>query len=113
MVTYEVAEGRATITGVDISNTFDRKMAAIAELKTGNRRYAIQAKERLVVAGRSTDLLSEIDESSTIGLVRAFVEELATAVGAKHGYSLGEEFNHLGTGGGIPEHIREKARTGN
>jgi hypothetical protein len=98
---------------VDISNTFDRKIAAIAELKTGNWRYAVQTRERLVAAGRSADLLREINEGSTLGLVRAFVEELSSAVGGKYGYRFGEEFNHLGTGGGIPEHIREQARPGN
>lgn len=109
----EGGEGRATIKGVDIGNTFDRKLAAIAELKTGNRRYALQTKERLAAAGRPAELLNEITESSTLGLVRAFVEELAAAVGGKHGFRFGEEFNHLGTGGGIPEHIREQARPGN
>ena len=109
----EGGEDGATIKGVDIGNTFDRKMAAIAELKTGNLRYAVQTKERLVAAGRSADLLREINERSTLGLVRAFVEELAAAVGAKYGFQFAEEFNHLGTGGGIPEHIREQARPGN
>ena len=109
----EGGESRATIKGVDISNTFDRKMAAIAELKTGNRRYAVQTRERLAAAGRSGDLLSEINENSTLGLVRAFVEELSAAVGGKYGFRFGEEFNHLGTGGGIPEHIREQARPSN
>jgi LmbE family N-acetylglucosaminyl deacetylase len=109
----EGGEDRATIKGVDIGNTFDRKMAAIAELKTGNLRYAVQTKQRLVAAGRSADLLREINERSTLGLVRAFVEELGAAVGAKHGFQFAEEFNHLGTGGGIPQHIREQARPGN
>ncbi|HSH15675.1 MAG TPA: hypothetical protein VLD18_06565, partial [Verrucomicrobiae bacterium] len=67
----------------------------------------------LASAGRTSGLLREISESSTLGLVRSFVEELAAAVGGKHGYTFGEEFNHLGTGGGIPEHIREKARPAN
>jgi len=109
----EGGEGRATIKGVDVGGTFERKLAAIAELKTGNRRYALQTKERLAAAGRSPDLLGEIDERSTLGLVRAFVEELATTIGGKYGYRLGEEFNYLGSGRGIPEHIREKARAQN
>jgi hypothetical protein len=36
----EGGEGRAQFKGVDIGATFDRKVRAILELKTGNHRYA-------------------------------------------------------------------------
>jgi LmbE family N-acetylglucosaminyl deacetylase len=42
-------------------------------------------------------------------LSEMFVDELARAIGAKHGFRYGEEFNYVGPGQAIPAHIREKA----
>jgi LmbE family N-acetylglucosaminyl deacetylase len=99
----EGGEGKADMQHVDITATFDRKLQAILELKTSNHRYAVETKERLERAGRP------ITEESTVELVRAYVEELAETTGKKHGVRYGEEFNHLGRPGGIPEHILEHA----
>ena len=95
---------------VDITKTFSRKAAAIEELETANRRYALQVKQRLELAGRPSPLLREINPASTKALIRAYVEELAETIGRKHGFRYGEEFNYHGRGAAIPEYIRERAR---
>jgi LmbE family N-acetylglucosaminyl deacetylase len=95
---------------VDITKTFNRKAAAIEELGTANRRYAVQVKQRLELAGRPSPLLREINPASTKALIRAYVEELAETIGRKHGFRYGEEFNYHGRGSAIPEYIRERAR---
>ena len=106
----EGGEGKADMQNVDITATFDRKLRAILELKTSNRRYATETKERLEKASRPSPQLRAITEESTAELVRAYVEELAETVGNKHGVHYGEEFNHLGRPGGIPEHLLEHAK---
>jgi len=105
----EGGEGQAHLQTVDISGTLDRKMRAILELKTSNRRYALQTKQRLDRAGRPSPQLARVDEESAGALVRAYVEELAETIGRKQGFRYGEEFNHLRRLGEIPEHLREKA----
>src|SRR4051812_115776 len=42
---------------VDITKTFNRKVAAIEQLETANRRYAVQVKQRLELAGGPSPLL--------------------------------------------------------
>jgi LmbE family N-acetylglucosaminyl deacetylase len=106
----EGGEGKADMQSVDITATIDRKLRAILELKTSNRRYAVETRSRLEKAGRPSALLRTISEESAAELVRAYVEELAATVGQKHGVRYGEEFNHLGRAGGIPEHILERAK---
>ena len=51
-----------------------------------------------------------INRSTVAALIRAYATELAETIGAKHGFRYGEEFNYHGTGAGIPEYIREKAK---
>lgn len=106
----EGGEGQAQLRHVDIASTFDRKVRAILELKTSNRRYAFHTRERLELAGRPPELLRELNENSTAQLIRSYVEELAQTVGAKHGLRYSEEFNYLGRTTGLPAHIRERAR---
>src|SRR5262245_49468117 len=106
----EGGEGTARLESVDVSVTLDRKLRAILELKTSNRRYALETSHRLEKAGRPSALLRAIDDKSTAALVRAYVEELAETVGKKHSFRYGEEFNHLGRAGGIPEHILERTK---
>ena len=101
----EGGEGTAQMRNVDIAGTLDRKVRAILELKTSNRRYAVQTMQRLAKAGRDA-----VNEESAAELVRAYVLELAETVGRKNNLRYGEEFNYLGRSGGIPEHIRERAR---
>jgi LmbE family N-acetylglucosaminyl deacetylase len=95
---------------IDITKNFDRKAAAIEELETANRRYAIQVKQRLELAGHPSPLLREINPATTKALIRAYVEELAETIGRKHGFRYGEEFNYHGRGNPIPDYIRERAR---
>jgi LmbE family N-acetylglucosaminyl deacetylase len=106
----EGGEGKADMQNVDITATLDRKLRAILELKTSNHRYAVETRDRLEKAGRPSPPLRAISEESTVELVRAYVEELAETVGKKHNVRYGEEFNHLGWPGGIPEHILERAK---
>ena len=105
----EGGAGKAEFRGVDISGTFDRKLQAILALKTSNHRYAVQTKKRLELAGRPSHLLDRLDEAAIGNLARAFAEELAETIGARHGHRYGEEFNYLGVASGIPPYVLERA----
>jgi len=110
---YRTGEGGhdgAKFRPIDITRTFHRKVAAIEELETANRRYASQVKHRLDLAGRPSPLLREINLTSAKALIRAYAEELAETIGRKHGFHYGEEFNYHGRGSPIPEYIRERAK---
>jgi LmbE family N-acetylglucosaminyl deacetylase len=95
---------------VDITKAFNLKAAALEQLENANRRYAVQVKERLDLAGKPSPLLSVINRSTVAALIRAYAAELAETIGAKHGFRYGEEFNYHGPARGIPEYIREKAK---
>ena len=106
----EGGEGRASFKAVDISSTFAKKVRAVLELRTPNHRYARDTKRRLELAGRPSKLLDRLDERAVDSLTRAFLEELATTIGGKHGYGHAEEFNYLGSGPEIPAHVLDRAR---
>ena len=106
----EGGERRATLKAVDITQTMARKLNAIRMLTTSNKRYAVQTRQRLDLAGRTSSLLERLTPQAVEGLSRSFAEELAEAIGRKHGFRYAEEFNHLGQSRPIPAHIREKAR---
>ena len=106
----EGGEGSATMARVDITPVFDRKLSAILELKTSNRRYAVHTRERLDAAGRKHPQLAQVNDESAQALIRAYAEELAETIGKKHGFRYGEEFNHLRPERGIPEYLRERAK---
>ena len=96
---YRPGEGghnAAKFMPVDITKNFNKKAAAIQALRNRNHRYAVHTKARLEMAGKPLGLLSEITESSTRKLIRAFVKELAETIGKKHGFQYGEEFNYHG-----------------
>jgi LmbE family N-acetylglucosaminyl deacetylase len=110
---YRPGEGghqAAKFRPVDIGKHFNLKVAALEELETANRRYAVHVKQRLELAGRPSPLLQEITRASAKRLIRAYAEELATAIGRKHNFRYGEEFNYHGSGPGVPVHVRERAR---
>jgi LmbE family N-acetylglucosaminyl deacetylase len=110
---YRPGEGGhegAVLRPVDISKSFERKVAVLQQLETANRRYAMQVKQRLELAGRPSPLLLEINRGSINGLVRAYVEELAETIGKKHNFSYGEEFNYHGPGSRVPAHVMERAK---
>ena len=106
----EGGEARAEFVGVDIAKTFDRKLKAAAALETANAREHDVVALRLASAGRPPDLLARLRSDAPAGLARAFLQQMAEAVGARHGFTLAEEFNRLSPGGGLPDHIRERAR---
>jgi hypothetical protein len=110
---YRPGEGghnAAKFRPVDISKTFNLKVAALEELETANRRYAVHVKQRLEAAHRLSPLLREIDPASIKRLIRAYAEELAETIGKKHGFRYGEEFNYHGAGATVPAHVRERAK---
>ncbi len=99
---------------IDISATFQRKVESCLALGTANRAYATHVKQRLELMNKPSPLLREIDDASTAALARAWVEELARTIGAKHGFTYGEEFNYHGTAPGekrpLPPWILERAK---
>jgi len=110
---YRPGEGGhngARLEAIDVSKTMGRKMAAIRELKTGNRAYAEHARERLAAAGKTLT----VDEKTVDGLAEALAEELGVAIGGKHGFAFGEEFNYHGTAPGekrpLPPWVRERVK---
>lgn len=110
---YRPGEGGhqgARFQAFDISKTFDLKAAALQKLETANLRYATHVRQRLDQAGKPSPLLKEVNRRTAAELIRAYAEELATAIGQKHGFRYSEEFNYHGPGDPIPPHIREKAR---
>jgi LmbE family N-acetylglucosaminyl deacetylase len=110
---YRPGEGghnAAKFRPVDITKTFNLKVAALQKLETANRRYATQVKQRLELAGKPSPLLSAINLAAIGALIRAYAEELAQTIGSKHGFRYGEEFNYHGRGSRIPEHIRERVK---
>jgi LmbE family N-acetylglucosaminyl deacetylase len=110
---YRPGEGghnAAKFRPVDITKTFNLKVAALEKLETANRRYALEVKQRLDLARKPSPLLAEINRATISGLIRAYAEELAETIGKKHGFLYGEEFNYHGAGTAIPPHIRERAK---
>lgn len=94
----EGGEGQAVMKQVDIAAAFDKKLAALAEMKTTNDAWA---KELSLRSNRTVD---------GTALARAYATELAETTGGLHQMKYAEEFNHLRPVRGIPEHIREHAR---
>jgi len=110
---YRPGEGggpAAKFRAVDITATFARKVAALSELRTSNRAYALHVNEKLEAFGKPSPLLREVNEASAKALVRAYAEELAETIGKKHGFRYGEEFNYNGGGDAIPPHVMEHAK---
>jgi len=114
---YRPGEGghrSAKFMPVDITKNFNKKVAVIQELRNRNYRYAVHTKARLAMAGKPTTLLDEINKSSTGKLIRAYLKELAEAVGQKHGFDYGEEFNYHGRHWGgkseLPPWIQERVK---
>lgn len=94
----EGGEGPAVMKQVDIGGALDRKLAALAEMKTSNEAWAGELARR---SGRQLDATEH---------VRAYATEMAETVGARHQMRYAEEFNHLRPVAGIPAHVRERAK---
>lgn len=99
----EGGEENARFIGVDIGATFLAKKTAIGMLNTRNRARALEARARL------GDAFQPLDESVPRDLAESFVEDLARAVGARHGFRYAEEFNYVGPGQPLPPHALERA----
>lgn len=99
---------------VDISKTFSRKAEACLQLRTANRAYAEHVRQRLELANRPSALLRNLDAAAVDALAKSWIEELAATIGAKHGFTYGEEFNYHGTPPGekqpLPPWITERAK---
>jgi LmbE family N-acetylglucosaminyl deacetylase len=94
----EGGEGQAVMKQVDISRVLEKKLAALAEMKTSNDAWASELNRR---SGRKLDPAEH---------VRTFATEMAETVGSRHKMRYAEEFNHLRPVGGIPAHVRERAK---
>ncbi len=108
---YRPGEGghnSARFEPIDITKTFERKVEACLQLVTANRAYAEHVRKRLELMGKPPLAASESE------LMRAWLEQLATTIGAKHGFTQGEEFNYHGTAPGekrtLPPWITERAK---
>lgn len=95
----EGGEGQASMKQVDIGAVLAKKTEAILLLTTANEAWANTLRVRTGNKGLVT-----------AELVKAFVEELAQENGKRPGIGFAEEFNYLGSRGGLPEHVRERAR---
>ena len=93
---YRPGEGgdeKAQFRPVDITAVFEKKLEAILTLKTTNRVYASRTSRK----------------TSPDDFMRAYVEELASTIGRKHGFRYGEEFNYVGVEEGLPAHVKQRA----
>jgi LmbE family N-acetylglucosaminyl deacetylase len=79
----EGGSGRSRFVAIDITETLEHKLGALELLMTRNRRW---------VAGRA-GLRNDRDVNR---FVRAFAQEMAETIGAKHRLAVAEEFNHVG-----------------
>ena len=114
---YRPGEGghnAARFEAVDITKTFERKVEACLQLRTTNGAYAEHVRWRLEVMNRPSALLREVTDATVDALARSWLEELAGAIGAKHGFPRGEEFNYHGSPPGqrqsLPPWIMERAK---
>ncbi len=105
----EGGERNARLRATDITGAIEAKRTALAMLRTRNRQRAVAAKRRLQAAGRELKPFEMFDDGSVQRFVRAWVDELGAAIGRKHGYRFGEEFNYVGPGPEIPPHALERA----
>ena len=79
----EGGTGRSGFVAIDVTETMENKLGALELLLTHNRSW---------VAGH----VGLRPDSEVSAYVRAFATEMAEAVGSKHGFRYGEEFNHVG-----------------
>jgi len=96
---YRPGEGghnSARLEVIDTTKTFDRKVEAFLQLQTVNRAYAEHVRQRLEAANRPSPLLRNLNQDAVNTLARDWLEELAAAIGAKHGFARAEEFNYHG-----------------
>lgn len=92
---------------LDIAAVLPRKLQAVQALKTINRAFAMQLKERLDATGRRLPLLNTVDDASIAKLVEENVRGLAATAAAGSAFALAEEFHHAGAAYQIPSRYRK------
>ena len=105
---YRAGEGgeeNARFIGMDIGSTLVAKRTALGMLNTRNREWALEAHSRL----RNRERLEPLDQQAPRELAESFVEELARTIGVTHGFRFSEEFNYVGPGAPLPQHVLERA----
>lgn len=105
----EGGEQDAGLMAVDIGSVMETKVRAMQLMHTRNRVRAMETRLRLQAAGKPLSGLELLDESAVKELARAWVAELGKAIGAKHGFEYGEEFNYVGRGEELPPHVMRRA----
>ena len=105
----EGGEQNARLMAVDIGSVMETKVRAMQLMHTRNRVRAMETRVRLRTAGKPLGALELLDEGAVKELARAWLEELGKAVGAKHGFEYGEEFNYVGRGEDLPPHVMRRA----
>ncbi len=105
----EGGERNARLEAQDVGAQMEAKKTALAMLRTRNRQRAVETRMRLEAARRDIEPLRLLDERSVGALIRAWAEDLGKAIGQKHGFAYGEEFNYVGPGPDIPPHALERA----
>jgi hypothetical protein len=107
----EGGEQNAKLMAVDIESVMETKVRAMQLMHTRNRVRAIETRLRLEAAGKPLGGLELLDDGAVKEFARAWVGELGEAIGAKHGFVYGEEFNYVGPGAGedLPEHVMKRA----
>jgi LmbE family N-acetylglucosaminyl deacetylase len=105
----EGGEGGADLAVRDIEPQMIAKRMALAMLRTRNRAAVFEIRQRMAAAGRE-DPWPGAPEDKAGGLyIEAMMDELARAIGERHGLRYAEEFNHVGRGAPVPEHALERA----
>lgn len=106
----EGGEQNAKLMPVDITAVMEPKVRALQLLHTRNRLRAIETRVRLQAEGKPLGALELLDDGAVKTLARAWAEELAKTIGAKHGFAYGEEFNYVGPGEeDLPPHVLSRA----
>ncbi|MEZ5357150.1 MAG: PIG-L family deacetylase [Bryobacteraceae bacterium] len=92
---------------LDIAAVLPRKLRAVQALKTINRAFAMQIKERLDATGRRLALLDTVDDASIGKLVEENVRGLATVAAEGSAFGQAEQFHFAGVDYQIPSRYRK------
>ena len=79
----EGGSGRSKFVAIDIAETLEHKLGALELMLTRNRRWVAEK-------------VGLQEDGQVSRWVRAFAEEMAETIGAKHKMTVAEEFNHVG-----------------
>lgn len=105
----EGGERNADLVVRDVAAQMIAKRMALAMLRTRNRAAVYAIRQRMKAAGREDPWPDAPEDKAGGEYAAAFVDELAQAIGARHGMDYAEEFNHVGRGSPIPQQALERA----